>query len=323
MNIMYKIKQLPEDFIVKEIPTDEFSEKIRKNGTYFYFILKKTNYNTERAIQELSNYFRVQRKFFGYAGNKDKTAVTEQYCSAKGNIKDIKIKDIEVKLVGYGNEPISLGDLKGNYFDIVIRNIEKEEKPKKIDFVPNYFDEQRFGMNKNNHLIGKDIIKGNFKEAVEKLLSNNPELQDFSGKNPNNYIATLRKLPKKILLLYIHSYQSYIWNKTVEQYLHCKYRHDEKIPLIGFGTEIKNKVLKEIIEKILKEEGVTFRDFILKQLPELSQEGTERNLFVKVEDLKIGQFEKDELNPEKYKTKISFFLDKGAYATNVIKDMLS
>ena len=316
---MCKIKQIPEDFVVKEIPTKEFNEKIKDKGHYTYFILKKINYNTEKAIQELSDYFRIQRKWFGYAGNKDKIAITEQYCSVKAKIKNIRIKDIEVKVIGYGNEPISLGDLKKNYFEITVRNIDK--KPKKLDKVINYFDEQRFGINKNNHLIGKDIIKGNFKEAINKILSNNPELKDFIDKNPTNYIGTLRKLPKKILLLYIHSYQSYLWNKTVNEYLQCKYNSEEKIPIVGFGTEIKNKILKQIIEDIMKEEDITYRDFIIKQLPELSQEGSERDLFVKVKDLKIGELEKDDLNPGKNKVKFSFYLDKGAYATNVIKEI--
>jgi len=320
---MYRIKQVPEDFIVKEIAADEFIKKIKKNREYTYFTLKKTNYNTEKAIYELSDYFRIQRKWFGYAGNKDKTAVTEQYCSVKGRIKDIKIKDIEVKIIGYGDEPLSLGNLKGNRFEIIVRNIAKNKVPKKIDFVPNYFDEQRFGINQNNQLIGRDIIKGNFREAVEKLLSQYPELKEYSDKNARNYNDTLRKLPKKILLLYIHAYQSYIWNKTADEYLQCKYDKEEKIPIIGFGTEIENNVLKEIIEKIMKEEGITYRDFIIKQLQELSQEGSERDLFVKVEDLKIGELEKDELNQGEYKTKISFFLGKGAYATNVIKEMFN
>ena len=70
---MYKIKQLPEDFIVKEIS----HVNPQLNGQYAYFILKKTNLTTIDALQILSNKFKIPLKNFGFAGNKDKKAVTE------------------------------------------------------------------------------------------------------------------------------------------------------------------------------------------------------------------------------------------------------
>jgi tRNA pseudouridine13 synthase len=301
---MYQIKQKPEDFIVIE----ETIIKPKKQGKYTYFILKKKNYTTEKAIQTIANYFNIPRKRFGYAGNKDKKAITEQYCSVLGNIKDIKLKDIEIKVIGYGDKPISLGDLKENYFEIIVRNIDKRPKPK--EKVPNYFDEQRFGKNKNNHLVGESIVKKYFKKAAEII---NPE---FEGPD---YVGFLRRIPKKILMIYVHSYQSYIFNKIVEQYLQCKYKKNAKIPLVGFGTEIKDEQIKSITENIMKQEKITYKDFVIRQIPELSSEGNERDLFIKIKDLKIGNLEKDELNKGKKKVKVSFSLQKGAYATNVIK----
>jgi len=303
---MYKIKQEVEDFIVKEIT----NIKPKKEGRYAYFILKKKDYTTEKAIQTIANYFRIPRKRFGYAGNKDKKAITEQYCSVLSKIKDIKLKDIEVKVIGFGSEPISLGDLKENYFEIIVRNINK--KPKQIKEIPNYFDEQRFGKNKNNHLIGKEIIKKDFKKAVKILDS------EFKG---TDYVGFLRQIPKKILMIYIHSYQSYLWNLIVDKYLQCKYKKNAKIPLIGFGTEIKDKRIKKIAENLMEKENISYRDFIIRQIPELSSEGNERIMFVKIKNLKISKPEKDELNKGKKKVKVSFSLPKGAYATNVVKEL--
>jgi len=305
---MYKIKKKPEDFIVVE----KTSIEPNKQGKYTYFILKKKDYTTEKAIQTIANYFHIPRKRFGYAGNKDKKAITEQFCSVLGSIRDMKLKDIQVEIIGRGDEPISLGDLKENYFEIIVRNIEKKPKPKKE--IPNYFDEQRFGKNKNNHLIGKAIVKKDFKKAAKII--------DPNYKGPD-YVGFLRQKPKKILMLYVHSYQSYIFNKIVEQYLQCKYKENAKIPLIGFATEIQNKEIKEITEKIMKNENITYRDFIIRQIPEISSEGNERDLFVKVKNLKIGNLEMDELNRGKKKVKVSFSLQKGAYATNVIKHLFN
>jgi len=298
---MYKIKQKPEDFVVKEIT----NVKPEKQGKYTYFILKKKEYTTEKAIQTIANYFRIQRKRFGYAGNKDKIAITEQYCSVLGRIKDTNLKDIEVKVIGYGSEPISLGDLKENHFEIVVRDVYK--KPKILKEIPNYFDEQRFGINKNNHLIGKAIVKKDFKKAVEII---------DSGFKGTDFVGFLRKIPKKILMIYVHAYQSYIFNNIVEQYLQCKYKKNAKIPLIGFGTGIKDKQIREITERIMKKENIGYRDFIIRQMPELSSEGSERDMFARIKNLNIEK-------PEKNMIKVSFSLEKGAYATNAIKFLFS
>src|SRR3989338_10314421 len=122
---MYKIKQLPEDFIVREIS----SVNTEENGFYSYFLLKKTNHTTIGALEILSQKLDVPLKNFGFAGNKDKNAITEQKISIfKGNknFENIKLNDIELKYLGNGKEPISLGNLEGNEFEITIRNLSND-----------------------------------------------------------------------------------------------------------------------------------------------------------------------------------------------------
>ena len=109
---MYKIKQIPEDFIVKEISGIKFSYA----GKYAYFLLKKKNYNTLRAVQKIAEKLGINEKNIGFAGNKDKNAVTSQVISIKNgnkNIESIKLKDIDLKYLGRGNEEIYIGNLKG------------------------------------------------------------------------------------------------------------------------------------------------------------------------------------------------------------------
>ena len=76
---MYKIKHIPEDFIVKERSTI----KILLSGKYIYFLLKKKNWNTLDVIQKLAVIFDISEKKIGFAGSKDKNAVTEQVCSVE------------------------------------------------------------------------------------------------------------------------------------------------------------------------------------------------------------------------------------------------
>jgi tRNA pseudouridine13 synthase len=301
---MYKIKQSPEDFIVNEIPNRVWDKK----GSYTIYNLKKKNYTTEKAVTIIAEYLKIPRKLIGYAGNKDKLAITTQYISIKGSSDDgFDLKDISLKKVGYSDQPISLGDLKGNEFKI---NVQTELKPKPIKKIVNYFGEQRFS--KNNTEIGYLLLKKKFKESVELILKHElefgPTIKDYIDKKPNDYIGALRKIPIKILKLYIHSYQSKLWNEIAK--IKSKNKQNEKLPIIGFTTDLNKDV-----EEIIKKENISTRDFIFHQIPELSQEGNQRDLFAEIRNLKIKKIEKG--------YNLSFELDKGAYATEVIKQIFS
>jgi len=347
---MHKIKQLPEDFIVKEINDIKLNDK----GQYAYFLLKKRNYNTLRAIETIASKLKINKKNIDFAGNKDKNAVTEQTISIKNfdkKIKNFELKDIELKFLGKGNEKIYLGYLRGNEFVITIRNLNNKEidsiknkiKNNKV-LIPNYFGPQRFS--KNNNLIGKAIINNNFENAINLILKSNTdfneEIKNHLKDKKNDFVVALKIIPLKLLKLYIHAYQSFIFNKTLEQYIknsshknknisdknnklindnYKKLNDDinitEKIPIVGFGTELNND--DKIVKKILEKEKITNRDFIVRQIPELSSEGDERYSFVKVKDFKIIKQEKDELNKNKEKVIVSFSLPKGSYATVFIE----
>ncbi len=321
---MYLLKQTPEDFIVEEQNKFNFLEQ----GKYTIFTLKKINYTTEDAIQKISSCLKLERKKFGYAGIKDRNAITTQYISIENGskkIEELTLKDIELNFEGYLQNPITLGSLTGNNFKITIRNLEKNAVLKEIKHSINYFDKQRFSG--NNSEIGKSILKKKFKEACELIIQHEGSYKDNITRhlenNKNDYINALRKIPRKILMIYIHAYQSKIWNETVKEYLK-KQENDklQEIPIIGFSTEIENTTIKEIITKIMEQEQITFRDFIIRELPELSFEGNQRPIHVEIKNLKIENKEKDELNQDKYKIKVEFFLEKGAYATMAIRQML-
>lgn len=320
---MYTLKQIPEDFIVKEIPDREFGEE----GIYMICILKKKNYNTEDALQQLAKALNTTRKNIGFAGTKDRNAITQQHISLfKGSIQriqELKLKDIELIPAGRSKQPLSLGDLKGNEFIITIRNLESNTKIKKLDKFPNFFDSQRFSG--NNVEIGKLIVQKKFKDAcilLEKDSKHSIPIKEALEKQPNNYVNAIQSLPEKLLLLFLHAFQSKIWNETLEQYLKTKTKHQkEKVPLVGF-EEIEDKELKKIILEILEREGINQREFIIREIPSLTLEGSERKTHAEIHNLKIGKLEDDELNKGKKKILLSFWLDKGSYATMAIKYLL-
>lgn len=290
------IKEVPEDFIVKEKSTVKACDK----GEYVYFLLKKRNYNTVDALEQVAKAVHAPVKWFGFAGNKDKRAVTEQVCSAKmvsdEKLKAVSIKDIEIKILGRGDKPISLGDLEGNYFEIIVKDV---KKPKMITKFLNYFGEQRFGS--NNAEVGRAIVKKDFKKAAYLL-----------GLNPGNPIGELTKINKKVLAIYVNAYQSLLWNEAVKKLAGTGVR---EVPVIGFGTVFENDEVKKVMEEIMKREEITLRDFIIKQMPDLSSEGTVRKVYCNAEDLEIEEKEGNIL--------LKFFLPKGSYATVFIDELLN
>jgi tRNA pseudouridine13 synthase len=350
----YKIKQLPEDFIVNEVSNAKLVDN-GEQGEYSIFRLKKKDYTTERAVQQVADSLHIDRKRVGYAGSKDSKAITEQSISLHNvnpdKIRSLNLKDIKLEFLGHSNEPISLGDLEGNRFEIVVRNI--TEKPKKIGRIINYFGEQRFST--NNAEIGKAIIKKDFKKAVDRLLesigSQEKKVIEHLEKNRNDFVGALKTIPWKTLTMYVHAYQSKLWNETVKELVSkgalpaieepkirkCSKKlnlkthsasnggepSNPKIPIIGFATEIQDDDVKKIVDKILQNEDVKQNDFVIRAIPDLTSAGNEREMFVNVKDLIIGELEDDELNDGKKKIKISFFLGKGSYATEVVKKLFS
>ena len=338
----FQIKKIPEDFIVKEIPNKVFS---KGKGKYLIYKLKKKNRNTEDCIQFICRSLKIQRKFLGFAGTKDKHAITEQYISVfnvqnlKNRIETIKdIENFELDFIGYLDTPLSLGDLTGNKFEITIRNLD-EIKINQINQTINYFDEQRFST--SNAITGKKIIEKNFEQAVQILKENNSLNTELVEAFKKDYVKILRTIPKKILKLYVHAYQSFLFNEICCELLKERNYHskkikyslgeflfpieeikNEEIPLIGFGSDIKEKY-EYAVKKVLNREKINERDFIIKQIPELSAFGIERDLISKVENFEILNENVDELNENKQKVKISFELQKGSYATIVIKHLFA
>jgi len=312
---MYKLKQKCSDFIVKEV----FSPPIKKKGDYTYFILEKENYNTIDAIKVVSLKLNVPMSRLGFAGNKDKKALTTQYVSVKGLgekkrelLAELKLKDIKISVLGNGDVPISLGDHSGNEFKIRITNLTTEDKlklkqklkdKKKIKFIDS-FGKQRFG--RNNVQIGKAILQRDWEKACK--LVNDENVDAHLKKHSRDFINALRKIPKKIISIYIHSYQSIIWNK-------CSTILDvDEIPIVGFATEFKDKVTEHHVLGLMKKDKICLKDFIIREIPNLYLEGVERNKYATAHNVRLVEEGRD------YAI-LKFRLGTGSYATEFIRQL--
>ncbi len=360
---MPRIKQTPEDFVVREV----FEKQPRREGwkseddSYVWFDLTKRNYDLFSCLKVLSRRLGISPKRFGYAGTKDKRAITTQRISVwnvpRERLEAVRLRDIELSNFEEARERINLGDLKANAFEIVVRDIEKSDVKgmekslglvKKSGFM-NLFGGQRFGNRNNTHLVGREILRNNLKEAVwiylagegdddpgvsefrkrlrdggglkealgacPRMLRNEIILLSHLVREPNDYAGALRRLPKKMRMMLVHAYQSYLWNRM------AKACGGDAIPVVGFGTDFSAYEEADKMEAIMENEGVVPGDFRLKSMPELSCEGGERKRMVKASDLEWA-FAYDEMNGGKMKCVLEFAIPKGSYATVLLDAVL-
>ena len=361
-----RLKQIPEDFVVKEIP----SAKPLGQGEYVWCTLKKKNWDLLKLLKEISTRLQVSRTRIGYAGIKDKAALTYQTISfwnvAVQKLRDLKIKDVEFSDFEYNQRAIKLGDLKGNWFSITVRDLEqkytKELVGKSVEAIGkngciNLFDSQRFGTRNITHLVGKEIIRGRVAEAVflyltktnkgealetakvRKLLA---ETEDFRRavqifpreskwditilnhliQKPEDYLGALRSLPRTLQLMFIHAYQSHIWNQCALELAKKFPGKNFQIPMVGWNTKLGNSEVDKVCKKILNKEKTRIEDFRIKEIPELTSSGSRRDLLIYPENL-VFRMEKDELNKGKNKAVLEFSLPKGSYGTQVIKEIFN
>ena len=161
------------------------------------FTLCKRNVENLDALVKLSRELKVKPSHFSYAGVKDKKALTFQNMTVEGvQLADLmrlsttsKGRDVEVGNIRKMPELLHLGDLLGNVFKIVIRDLKIDTTKENAtcesvldaaisditcDGFVNYFGPQRFGLEGNaiNAAdIGLAMLKGEMQKAVELMLS--------------------------------------------------------------------------------------------------------------------------------------------------------
>jgi tRNA pseudouridine13 synthase len=176
-----QLRSVPEDFRVDEIPLEG------KGGTAGPFLicrLTKTNWELQHAVKEIAKRLGISHRRIGWAGTKDRNAITRQVISIYNvtaeQVSAIYLKDIVIEVVGQSNEGLALGNLQGNQFEIVIRDTESRDLAGQVagitatvaEGVPNYFGLQRFGaIRPVTHKVGEWILRGDYEQAVLTYIS--------------------------------------------------------------------------------------------------------------------------------------------------------
>ena len=259
------LKATADDFVVDEISSPPPS---REDGRVTLARLRVRDWETNHLVRQLAKRLHISRRRIGYAGTKDKRARTTQLFSFDGVEPDVltslRLKDVEVLEVSRTSRSLELGDLIGNRFRIVIRDLRVREGAAEVvaettrqlieaGGFPNFFGLQRFGsVRPVTHVVGRHIVRGEFREAVETYVANpiegeDPEsyevrwalqesgdvreaLQDFPqsytfekailnhlATQPGDYVGGLRALPLNLLIMFVHAYQSYLYNRILSE----------------------------------------------------------------------------------------------------------
>ncbi|XP_060699129.1 pseudouridylate synthase 7 homolog isoform X1 [Hemiscyllium ocellatum] len=239
----------------------------KNRGTYCHFVLYKENKDTMDAINVLSKFLRVKPNIFSYMGTKDKRAITVQEIAVV-KITAERLSHLNKCLMNfklgnfsYKKYPLKLGELQGNHFTVVLRNItgssEQVEQAmtslRDVGFI-NYYGMQRFGTTAvPTYQVGKAILHNKWSEVVDLILkprpgaergylvkcreewakTKDPEaalkklpvkrcvegqlLRGLAKYGMKNIASAFGMIPRNNRLMYIHSYQSYVWNKIVSK----------------------------------------------------------------------------------------------------------
>lgn len=154
LDVTAEFRTFDEDFLVSEIT----NRKLHETGPHLYLQIEKRGANTQWLARQLANHAKLDLKDVGYAGLKDRHAITRQWFSlpiknTEPDLTHLFNKD-EFTLLnkGYYGVKLKRGALGGNAFRIVLRNVKGDQAKinQRLELirsqgVPNYFGEQRFG----------------------------------------------------------------------------------------------------------------------------------------------------------------------------------
>ena len=190
-----KIRQQPEDFQVEELAT------VRPTGgPYALYRLTKRSLTTPDAVDRVLQAFNLPRQTASYGGLKDRHAITVQYLTVRGGpARSVAQNLVKAEFLGAVDQPFKPAMIEGNRFEVVMRDLSMADlkaasaaaKEARLDGLPNYFDDQRFGsMSAGGEFIARAWIDGDYERALWLVFAE-PYPHDPAGEARER--ATLRE----------------------------------------------------------------------------------------------------------------------------------
>ncbi len=178
---MLRFVPSPETFTVEEIPAYAPTGE----GTHLFLWVEKRGLTTLDAIADIARVLRVEARDVGYAGLKDRHALTRQWLSVAGVTAaqaleappDPDGRWTILQAVAHPHK-LRLGHLRGNRFQVVLQGDDTDHGDDNDAWlalqaavegvarqgVPNRFGAQRFGANGDNAAAGLALLRGERRE---------------------------------------------------------------------------------------------------------------------------------------------------------------
>lgn len=175
------------DFKVDEILPFELTDE----GEHLFVQVRKIDQSTPAIQNQLARRFRVPSRSIGYAGLKDKRSVATQWFSIHVPAQHEELAECEVEILQRRRHTRKLRktDSCGNRFEILVRDVNPElVSGDRLEVVPNYFGEQRFGRDGRNAM-----------HAMRWIDNGKPRISSF------------------LKSLYISAMRSYLFNRVLAE----------------------------------------------------------------------------------------------------------
>jgi tRNA pseudouridine13 synthase len=164
---VYKVTA--DDFEVEE----QIAYELSGEGEHLWCWVEKRGENTDWVTQQLARWAGVSPARIGVAGQKDRHAVTRQWFSiqlpgqADPDPQALGLENVHILKMVRHQRKLQTGGLSGNRFRLVIRQLQGDcsaLQPRLEAIaqqgVPNYFGEQRFGLNGRNLPKADALLSG-------------------------------------------------------------------------------------------------------------------------------------------------------------------
>lgn len=349
--IEFAFTQTPRDFVVQEIPLYEASG----DGEHLMIQARKKSLSTNELVKILSSTLGIPSKEIGYAGLKDKNALTTQYLTIPKRCEasllqareGLEEKNIKILSLSPHANKLRIGHLKGNKFFIRLKKVQKNDMAKitqvlekiKTFGMPNYFGFQRFGKFGDNYLEGKAIVEKKKKIRDKKLctflissyqshlfnlwLSERVKLSklicDFSPKELKEALSLSSLPPLKDFFPLLSQPHPF---KILEGDLMHHYPYGKLFALESLESEAQRFLSKDITPcGVLSGKKITLPSLDALAYQEkfldnaISEIGSHRFAWVFPEELDYRYIE------EKAHLELNFYLPKGSYATILLETL--
>ncbi|MEM7435908.1 MAG: tRNA pseudouridine(13) synthase TruD [Myxococcota bacterium] len=185
-----------DDFIVDEVPAYRPSGE----GDHVFCHLEKRDLTTRNALRQICDAIGADLDSAGWAGLKDRRAVTRQWVSLHGaepeRLAGLELDGIKILEVSRHGHKLRTGHLRGNRFRVRLRQIDAAgiARARQVltqierEGLPNYYGEQRFGRQGANADRAAQWVRGQARPP-RQAFNRKLEMSAFQSALFNRYVA--------------------------------------------------------------------------------------------------------------------------------------